>query len=139
MRMKRFQKMLEEQKELENKAESELSGIQLEEANIRQKVEFAQTNVERINGDLEKFETEKTGLLENAKNSKEDVEKKQHDIAEIQKTILASSDSHGELEQKLRESVEQKRTDVCGIPGDFSGNRRKFPSGVTDWIKKCSV
>ena len=30
-----FQKMLEEQKELENKAESELSGIQLEEANIR--------------------------------------------------------------------------------------------------------
>ena len=67
--------MLEEQKELENKAESELSGIQLEEANIRQKVEFAQTNVERINGDLEKFETEKTGLLENAKNSKEDVEK----------------------------------------------------------------
>ena len=62
---------IEEQKELENKAESELSGIQLEEANIRQKVEFAQTNVERINGDLEKFETEKTGLLENAKNSKE--------------------------------------------------------------------
>ena len=64
--------------------------------------------MERINGDLEKFETEKTGLLENAKNFKEDVEKKQHDIAEIQKTILASSDSHGELEQKLRESVEQK-------------------------------
>mgnify|MGYP000379856243 CR=1 FL=1 len=57
--------------------------------------------MERINGDLEKFETEKTGLLENAKNFKEDVEKKQHDIAEIQKTILASSDSHGELEQKL--------------------------------------
>ena len=114
-----FQKMLEEQKELENKAESELSGIQLEEANIRQKVEFAQTNVERINGDLEKFETEKTGLLENAKNSKEDVEKKQHDIAEIQKTILASSDSHGELEQKLRESVEQKEQMSAEYRGFF--------------------
>ena len=114
-----FQKMLEEQKELENKAESELSGIQLEEANIRQKVEFAQTNVERINGDLEKFETEKTGLLENAKNSKEDVEKKQHDIAEIQKTILASSDSHGQLEQKLRESVEQKEQMSAEYRGFF--------------------
>ena len=114
-----FQKMLEEQKELENKAESELSRIQLEEANIRQKVEFAQTNVERINGDLEKFETEKTGLLENAKNSKEDVEKKQHDIAEIQKTILASSDSHGELEQKLRESVEQKEQMSAEYRGFF--------------------
>mgnify|MGYP000785637079 FL=1 len=114
-----FQKMLEEQKELENEAESELSGIQLEEANIRQKVEFAQTNVERINGDLEKFETEKTGLLENAKNSKEDVEKKQHDIAEIQKTILASSDSHGELEQKLRESVEQKEQMSAEYRGFF--------------------
>ena len=114
-----FQKMLEEQKELENKAESELSGIQLEEANIRQKVEFAQINVERINGDLEKFETEKTGLLENAKNSKEDVEKKQHDIAEIQKTILASSDSHGQLEQKLRESVEQKEQMSAEYRGFF--------------------
>ena len=114
-----FQKMLEEQKELENKAESELSGIQLEEANIRQKVEFAQTNVERINGDLEKFETEKTGLLENAKNFKEDVEKKQHDIAEIQKTILASSDSHGQLEQKLRESVEQKEQMSAEYRGFF--------------------
>ena len=114
-----FQKMLEEQKELENKAESELSGIQLEEANIRQKVEFVQTNVERINGDLEKFETEKTGLLENAKNFKEDVEKKQHDIAEIQKTILASSDSHGQLEQKLRESVEQKEQMSAEYRGFF--------------------
>ena len=114
-----FQKMLEEQKELENKAESELSGIQLEEANIRQKVEFAQTNVERINGDREKFETEKTGLLENAKNFKEDVEKKQHDIAEIQKTILASSDSHGQLEQKLRESVEQKEQMSAEYRGFF--------------------
>lgn len=64
--------------------------------------------------------------------------KKQHDIAEIQKTILASSDSHGELEQKLRESVEQKEQMSAEYRG-FSGNRRKFPSGVTDWIKKCSV
>ena len=116
---RRFTHGMQEQKELENKAESELSGIQLEEANIRQKVEFAQTNVERINGDLEKFETEKTGLLENAKNSKEDVEKKQHDIAEIQKTILASSDSHGELEQKLRESVEQKEQMSAEYRGFF--------------------
>ena len=116
---RRFTHGMQEQKELENKAESELSGIQLEEANIRQKVEFAQTNVERINGDLEKFETEKTGLLENAKNFKEDVEKKQHDIAEIQKTILASSDSHGELEQKLRESVEQKEQMSAEYRGFF--------------------
>lgn len=57
-----FQKMLEEQKELENKAESELSGIQLEEANIRQKVEFAQTNVERINGDLENSRRKRPGF-----------------------------------------------------------------------------
>ena len=51
--------------------------------------------------------------------SKEDVEKKQHDIAEIQKTILASSDSHGELEQKLRESVEQKEQMSAEYRGFF--------------------
>lgn len=65
-----FQKMLEEQKELENKAESELSGIQLEEANIRQKVEFAQTNVERINGDLENLRRKRPGFWRMRKISK---------------------------------------------------------------------
>ena len=47
------------------------------------------------------------------------MEKKQHDIAEIQKTILASSDSHGQLEQKLRESVEQKEQMSAEYRGFF--------------------
>ncbi len=43
----------------------------------------------------------KTGLLENAKNSKEDVEKKQHDIAEIQKIYSCFSDSMGQLNRNF--------------------------------------
>ena len=107
-----FQKMLEEQKELENEAESELSGIQLEEANIRQKVEFAQTNVERINGDLEKFETEKTGLLENAKNSKEDVES----CGIQRRSLLLAAMGFGK--QTFHEHS-SKRTDVWEFRGIF--------------------
>ena len=80
-----FQKILEEQAKLENEASQKLSNIQLETANIKQKVEFAQVNIDRINGEVEKFDVERADLLENAAQSKEDAKKKQQDIEEVKK------------------------------------------------------
>ena len=114
-----YQKTLEEQGGYESKASAALSEIRLEEAGMRQKLEFAKTNVERVKKDLEKFGMERAELLENAKNSKEDAKKKQQDIEEIQKTILASSDSHGQLEEQLRISMEQKEQMSADYHGFF--------------------
>ena len=125
-----FQKILEEQAKLENEASQKLSNIQLETANIKQKVEFAQVNIDRINGEVEKFDAERADLLENAAQSKEDAKKKQQDIEEIKKTIAASGESHGKLEEELRESVAQKE--------QMSADYRGFFQKQEEISKRCN-
>ena len=125
-----FQKILEEQAKLENEASQKLSNIQLETANIKQKVEFAQVNIDRINGEVEKFDAERADLLENAAQSKEDAKKKQQDIEEIKKTIAASGESHGKLEEKLRESVTKKE--------QMSADYRGFFQKQEEISKRCN-
>ena len=125
-----FQKILEEQAKLENEASQKLSNIQLETANIKQKVEFAQVNMDRINGEVEKFDAERADLLENAAQSKEDAKKKQQDIEEIKKTIAASGESHGKLEEELRESVAQKE--------QMSADYRGFFQKQEEISKRCN-
>ncbi len=125
-----YQQILEEQGKLESEANENLSRIQLEEANIRQSIEFAQTNISRINGEIEKFDTERDELLESAKNSKQDVEKKRNDITEIQKTILASFDSHGKMEEELRDSIAKKE--------QMSEDYRGFFQRQEEISKRCN-
>ena len=125
-----FQKILEEQAKLENEASQKLSNIQLETANIKQKVEFAQVNMDRINGEVEKFDAERADLLENAAQSKEDAKKKQQDIEEIKKTIAASGESHGKLEEELRESVAKKE--------QMSADYRGFFQKQEEISKRCN-
>ena len=125
-----FQKILEEQAKLENEASQKLSNIRLETANIKQKVEFAQVNIDRINGEVEKFDAERADLLENAAQSKEDAKKKQQDIEEIKKTIAASGESHGKLEEELRESVAKKE--------QMSADYRGFFQKQEEISKRCN-
>ena len=125
-----FQKILEEQAKLENEASQKLSNIQLETANIKQKVEFAQVNIDRINGEVEKFDVERADLLENAAQSKEDAKKKQQDIEEIKKTIAVSGESHGKLEEELRESVAKKE--------QMSADYRGFFQKQEEISKRCN-
>ena len=125
-----FQKILEEQAKLENEASQKLSNIQLETASIKQKVEFAQVNIDRINGEVEKFDAERADLLENAAQSKEDAKKKQQDIEEIKKTIAASGESHGKLEEELRESVAKKE--------QMSADYRGFFQKQEEISKRCN-
>ncbi len=103
-----FQKILEEQSKLEEAASAKVSEILLEQANVGQNAGFIRENLERIDREIEKYDLERESLVENAAAAKEDVQKKQHDIEEIQKTILACDDSAVNLEKELKENQEKK-------------------------------
>lgn len=103
-----FQEILDEQIYIEESASKSVSEIQLEEANIRQKVEFVIENLERIHGEVERLNEEQMKIHEDAARSKEDAEKKRQDIQEIEKTILASDDNYASLTRELKESQEAK-------------------------------
>ena len=104
----KLQKILDEQSVLEAAALKDSSEIELEYANISKTLEFTQENLDRINSEIEKFDAERTQLVENASTAKEDAAKKEKDIEEIQKTILASESANTKLDDELKESIAKK-------------------------------
>ena len=94
---------LEKNTSIEEQAKQTVSQIQMEEAQIVQRVEFVQTNLKRLEGEIARFEDDRTSLMEEAKEARADAEKKKQDIEEIKKTIFASDASHSDLEQELKE------------------------------------
>ena len=71
-----YQRKLEEQDTVIEKAGNELSRIQLEEANLRQKAEFVTLNIERIETELAKFDAECEQVQKEAEEAKEEVQKR---------------------------------------------------------------
>ena len=104
-----FQSRLDGLSSRENALSQEVSTIRLEEANVRQSLDFAMENIRRLDAEIRKFDQERTELVENAQNAKNDVQKKLDDIEEIKKTIQASDKAHEELEKTLSESLVKKQ------------------------------
>lgn len=115
----KFQKVLEEQNSQVEAASRAVSDIQLEEAGIRQKVEFVLENITRIQGEIRKYEEERENVFVEAKNAKVDAEKKRHDIEEIKKTILASDDNYAKQEETLKEHIARKEEMSVTYKGFF--------------------
>ncbi len=115
----RLQAELLSQGEKETAAQEAVSALQMEEAAIRQKEEFVLLNLERINGEIKRYEDEREGFLRDAKEAKQDAEKKRGDIEEIKKTILASEDACIRLEQELQETIERKEELSAAYKGFF--------------------
>ena len=105
---KNFQAVLEEQTKLEEAAKQVVADITMEEAAIRQNIQFVLENLFRIHSEIERFDTEKEELSENATNAKADVEKKLSDIEEIKLTIAASVESVAQLQEELSMSLAKK-------------------------------
>ncbi len=116
---KRLQAELLAQGEKETAAQEAVSALQMEEAAIRQKEEFVLLNLERIEGEIKRYEDEREGFLRDAKEAKQDAEKKRGDIEEIKKTILASEDACLRLEQELQETIERKEELSAAYKGFF--------------------
>ncbi len=103
-----FQAILDEQAKKEEAAKDKVSEVLLEQANLSQSTGFILENIERLIHEIEKFDTERNELVENAKNAKQDVEKKKQDIEEIQRTIAASDDVFSKMNEELKENIRIK-------------------------------
>lgn len=103
----------------EEAAQKAVSDIQLEEAGVRQKAEFVLVNLERINGEVLRYEEEREGFLRDAGEAKKDAEKKRQEIEEIKKTLLASEDTYAQLEKELKENLERKEEMSAAYKGFF--------------------
>ncbi|WP_075679342.1 chromosome segregation protein SMC [Roseburia sp. 831b] len=130
-----YQKELEEQDLVIEKAGNELSKIQLEEANLRQKAEFVTLNIERIETELAKFDAECEQVQKEAEEAKEEVQKKLSDIEEIKKTILASDGANENLANELQEALNKKEELSASYKGFFQ-KQEEISKEITELEKE---
>lgn len=126
----KFQEVLGRYAGLEEKASGEVAQIQLEEANISQKIEFTVENLARVQNESARFETDYQTALQEAKTAKDDALQKEQEIEEIKKTILASEEYDAKLEQELQEQIKRKE--------ELSGSYKGFFQKREDISKKIS-
>ena len=130
-----YQRELEEQDLVIEKAGNELSRIQLEEANLRQKAEFVTLNIERIETELAKFDAECEQVQKEAEEAKEEVQKKLSDIEEIKKTILASDGANENLTNELQEALHKKEELSASYKGFFQ-KQEEISKEITELEKE---
>ena len=130
-----FQKILDENAGREEEAQKAVSDVQLKEAGVRQKLEFVLQNLERVNGEIRRYEEEREGFVTEAKEAKADAEKKRHDIEEIKKTILASKDNSEQLEQALKEHT-ARREEMSSEYKGFFQKREDISKKISDLDKE---
>lgn len=76
---------------------------------VLQKQEFIQQNVDRVNTEIGRITAELEEILENMNISREEVEHKKDNIAQLEKTIEASYTSQDENQEKLKRDTEKKQ------------------------------
>ncbi len=103
-----FQKQLEEQRLAETEAAGKVSEWDLKVEKMLQTQTFKQSNVDRINGEIARFQEELDEILEALNANAREAERKQQSILEIEKTISASYDAQNESERKLKDDVARK-------------------------------
>lgn len=103
-----FQKELEEQRKSESEQSKEVSERELETEKMLQRQEFHRQNVERIDGEIHRFKTELTQIEEGLQSNAEEIERKERNIRDIEKTIEASDTSRSDAEIQLKEDISKK-------------------------------
>lgn len=103
-----LQSRLETLRREESMAMDSASEWELKVEKMRQTLDFKQSNVDRIQGEIEKSRSELQEILDALASNAEEVETKQRNIEEIQKTIAASFDAQNTSEGKLRENLARK-------------------------------
>lgn len=130
-----FQAALDEQMYLESSVNKTFSEVQMEEANIRQKSEFASSNIERVTAEIERCDTLKADLSKEVETAKEDAQRRREEIEEIKKTILASDEECGALESRLKEQI-LKKEKLASQQKEFFGKREEISNRISNLDKE---
>ena len=92
---------------------------------MRQNADFRRQNLERVDGERERYQSELKEVKEGLHLGKEEVERKKENILEIERTIAASHTAQTEAEIKLKEDVETKE-ELSGKQKNFFGTREEL-------------
>ncbi len=105
-----YQKELEELRKEETVVSAQVTEWDMKVEKMLQTQEFHQSNVDRIEGETQRFEKELEEILQALDQNQQDVEEKHRNIQQIQETIQASFEAQNHSEKKLSEEISLRET-----------------------------
>lgn len=114
----------------------ELNDIQIELSSIEQKRNFSQENIERIVQEERGLREELEHIRISMEESSQDMEKKEADILEIQKTIQAAGEAQLE-DEKAMEAYLKKKEELNVQHKSFFNRRDELSSHISLMDKEC--
>ena len=114
----------------------ELNDIQIELSSIEQKRSFSQENIERIVQEERGLREELEHIRISMEESSQDMEKKEADILEIQKTIQAAGEAQAE-DEKAMEAYLKKKEELNVQHKSFFNRRDELSSHISLMDKEC--
>ena len=114
----------------------ELNDIQIELSSIEQKRSFSQENIERIVQEERGLREELEHIRISMEESSQDMEKKEADILEIQKTIQATGEAQLE-DEKAMEAYLKKKEELNVQHKSFFNRRDELSSHISLMDKEC--
>ena len=114
----------------------ELNDIQIELSSIEQKRSFSQENIERIVQEERGLREELEHIRISMEESSQDMEKKEADILEIQKTIQATGEAQLE-DEKAMEAYLKKKEELNVQHKRFFNRRDELSSHISLMDKEC--
>lgn len=120
-----FQKELEQKRMEESEQSAKVSDWDMKVEKMLQTQGFHQQNVDRINGEIEKLTAELLEIQESIAKNAQDIQQKENNITEIEKTILVSHTTQSESEKKLKTDIERKE-ELAGKQKNFFTSREEL-------------
>ena len=130
-----WQEKLDGQLTLEAGVNESLSHAQMEEANLKQRNEFAVSNLMRVTDEIEKCGIQEKQLTLEAARAKQSAGEKKQEIEEIQKAIEASELAARQLESGLKEKTGKKEALMADRKGFFA-KREEISGRMADLDKE---
>ncbi len=128
--IKEFQKELEEKRLEESEESAHVASWDVEVEKMLQQQGFHQQNVDRINGEIDRFTAELAEIKEGLVKCQEDIETKNNNILEIEQTITASHTTQSDAEKKLRDDI-TKKEELSAKQKNFFNDREALSERMT--------
>ena len=132
-----FQKELEAQREKESVQSAEVAGKDLEVEKMLQRQGFHQQNVERIDGEIARYESELAEIEKGLADTAAEIERKEQNIRAIEETMTASETSRSDAEIQLKEDISRKEQ-LSAKQKNFFATREEMAERMF-WTRKYTV
>ena len=129
------QKELEQRREEETESAAKVSEWDMKVERMLQTQGFHQQNVERISGELKRYESELAEIEDGLSNNVRNVEEKTKNILEIEKTIAASHTTQEQSRQELSDNVARKE-ELSAKQKNFFAEREVLAEQMTSLDKE---